>query len=281
MIGEYVALSGGPALVCAIEPRFEFGAPSEELGPAARFHPDSPAGRLAGEINFVPFAFKDPYEGRGGFGASTAQFIAAWRAAGNPLSETEVVWRAYRARAGQPRPSGADLVAQLTGEAVWVGFRDDGMALTVEAESSGLLARMRVYSATRIEGRKTATHEHLRSLGAEGVIAPALRATLRAILSGARDALSREDGVALGRAMDDYAEALHAAGLEHAEAQRDRLALRKLPGVLGVKGTGARLSDAVLVLMAADRAADADVERLDEEARGRGLEPLGWLSSAV
>ena len=49
--------------------------------------------------------------------------------------------------------------------------------------------------------------------------------------------------------MTAYADTLQGAGLEVEAAFRDRKALRLLPGVLGVKGAGALLSDAVIVMM--------------------------------
>jgi hypothetical protein len=53
----------------------------------------------------------------------------------------------------------------------------------------------------------------------------------------------------LGHAMEDYAQILREFDLECDATFEDRQALRKLPGVLGVKGSGALQSDLVLVLM--------------------------------
>ncbi|MCC7440036.1 MAG: hypothetical protein IT285_00295 [Bdellovibrionales bacterium] len=85
LTGEYAALWGGPALVAAVPAR-GFGL---ELAPVSgsrhvhAFAPGSPAARLierAGTLSegrALEFRFRDPWAGRGGWGASTAQFLLA------------------------------------------------------------------------------------------------------------------------------------------------------------------------------------------------------------
>ncbi|MGE0633718.1 MAG: hypothetical protein AB7O96_14990, partial [Pseudobdellovibrionaceae bacterium] len=82
LVGEYLALSGGAALIVCTEPRFKMkvklkGSEANSSG-LVGIHPQSPAGKFYSENQdvFSSFSleFTDPYEGRGGFGASTAQF---------------------------------------------------------------------------------------------------------------------------------------------------------------------------------------------------------------
>lgn len=82
-MGEYTALSGGPALLLTHGPYFECSFTSAATPMPLPFHPHSPAGLWA-DINDDDFfskfniEFTDPHKGSGGFGASTAQFIAVY-----------------------------------------------------------------------------------------------------------------------------------------------------------------------------------------------------------
>ncbi|MBL7543811.1 MAG: hypothetical protein JNL11_08340 [Bdellovibrionaceae bacterium] len=76
--GEYAALVGGSALLITTEPGFEISFMETAERQVNPFHPRSPAGYFF-EQNIDFFSqwrlfFKDNYSGRGGFGASTAQF---------------------------------------------------------------------------------------------------------------------------------------------------------------------------------------------------------------
>lgn len=104
-LGEYVALKGGPAILLLTSPSFVMrvtdppnrdpspnpnrdreGAenllpPGSENLDLQGIHPNSPAGRFWRAQGFKHgLCFEDPYEGRGGFGASSAQFVGAYRA---------------------------------------------------------------------------------------------------------------------------------------------------------------------------------------------------------
>jgi hypothetical protein len=273
LLGEYAVLEGMPALVAALPPRFELrrgeGIP--------QFHPESPVARLLAWLHgrgvaISGFAFEDPLDGRGGFGASTAQFATLYRWAAETQGwerSWRAAWTLYReltvVREGVP-PSGADLVAQWEGGVV----RFDPSTSTVEKigrENRELL----VFSATRQEGRKVATHDHLNGLRGRGF------SSLRPALDLGLVAASAGDWRAFGRAMNTYGDTLAALGLEIPETARDRRELSKLPGVLGVKGAGALQSDAVLVQLEpeADRAPVLSLARelnLELVVDGVGLE---------
>src|SRR4051794_11791453 len=81
ILGEYAVLGGLPALVGTVSPRFKmFLSQTQDF-----IHPDSPLGRLQSwakkmGLPDLGFRFEDPFEGRGGFGASTAQFAMAYLA---------------------------------------------------------------------------------------------------------------------------------------------------------------------------------------------------------
>lgn len=94
LVGEYLALSGGPSVVISTEPCFEFhwetSVVDSASGPSLHhpFHRDSPAGSFLNAIQFSTslngphvehtIKFKDPFSGAGGLGASTAEFAGAW-----------------------------------------------------------------------------------------------------------------------------------------------------------------------------------------------------------
>lgn len=257
ILGEYAVLAQLPAIVAAVPPRFSMDEVA--VGEETEFHPLSPFGRLqewiASQFQKKYFKWNDPLEGQGGFGASTAQFALAYRSyfeSGHGMD----AWRLYRKLV--TGVSGADLIGQ------WFG----GVQLVNVAEQSHLelwdvfpWSSLLVFSATHQPGRKVSTHDHLvhlKDFGFQGFQEP--------LLDGIQ-AIHRGDLVALGKAMDRYAEVLHRLELEIKATFEDRKALRSLPGVLGVKGTGALQADAVLVLV--DQ--NADQSQIIATAESRGL----------
>lgn len=261
LLGEYAVLAEGaglPAVVAAIGPRFTVVA-ERAMGPeSSGFHPKSPAGRLLDwassmRADELSLRFEDPFEGAGGFGASTAQFALAYRT----VSEVERwdrswerVWRLYReltsGSSGAVAPSGADLVAQWRGGIVlFTPGTPEGPRceeLLFDAES------ILVFSAAAQPGRKVATHEHLAALSS-GERLSALAESLRPSLEAGISAMRRGDLKSLGNAFTEYGNALAAAGLEIPATAEDRVALAAVPGVLGTKGAGALQADAVLVVV--------------------------------
>lgn len=280
LLGEYAVLTGLPAVVAAVGPRFQLLAErTEDLADseARGFHPKSPAAKLLdwassmrAPIDELQLRFEDPFEGAGGFGASTAQFALAYRA----ISEAERwenswerVWRLYReltSGAGLFAPSGADLVAQWEGGVV---VFEPGAIEGPRAERiPGGLNSVLVFSATNQPGRKIATHEHLAALSIEGrlqELAHSLRAPLDAGLAALRSGSMPE----LGRAFTAYGDALAKAGLEIEATASDRAAFAEIPGVLGVKGAGAMQADAILVVIEENAR-----EKVLDLAESRGLE---------
>lgn len=134
LAGEYLALEGGPSLLACLAPRFRLQVffKSSNANP---FHPHSPAGRLwqssAEFFSNFTFEFYDPYFGQGGLGASTAQFaLLHWvkNQYEHQMLDTKVDALtcladyqkicAADSGFGAYLPSGADLVAQLSGQVV-------------------------------------------------------------------------------------------------------------------------------------------------------------------
>ena len=257
VLGEYAVLAGRPALVASVGPRF-----SLSMGGTRLFDEQSPAGRLlkwarsqGASTTELRFTFGDPHGGLGGFGCSTAQFALVYSALADDLKwpqEWEHVWRLYRdlmGDAGALTPSGADLVAQWCGG---VSLFDPSAIQCVDVWSSLAWGNLIVFSATGQPGRKVPTHEHLQALSRSGgFMGPndELLHVLEEPLIRGIAAVRDSDFGGLGQAMTEYADVLWNKDLEAPAAHEDRRVLSALPGVLGVKGAGALLSDAILVLM--------------------------------
>jgi hypothetical protein len=243
LLGEYAVLAGAPAWVSALPPRFELRGDS--TGPVA-FHPESPAGRfLASHPTSLPKGtFFDPWESRGGFGGSTAEFaLVAYRSGMRSVLD---VWRAYRElSSGEPstrRPSGADLVVQWTGGTVeWNPTTETAVDLTDAIRDLPIL----VFSATHLPNRKTVTHSHLDTLANSTLSFDSLVPAL----DRAREGLEMRNGGEVGRAFSAFADSLSHLGLESPVVRNERLALSRCPGVLGVKGCGSLQTDAMLVVV--------------------------------
>jgi hypothetical protein len=275
-----------PALLAAVGPRFQLRS-TVSAGSSATFYvPESPAGRLvrwAQERGFaVPeWEFIDPYEGRGGFGASTAQFALLFQALGlfqeknqgknNNDEQCLEAWKLYRQLTGTSEgfpPSGADLIAQWQGGVTL--YEPSVRRWTQKWDNENELFRKSIwiFSATAMPGRKTATHEHLKDLK-PGSFVKALRDPIQ----NALQAMSQGDVAAFGNSLDEYADRLRAQGLEMDSAHQDRQVIRQLPGVVGCKGAGAMLSDALVVVVDPSASHDSQREILST-CLGRALSPL-------
>lgn len=120
LCGEYSVLNEGVGIVVATRPTFNLKISRASSQGVQGISPHSPAGQWirAHAHQFRSFAleFVDPYEGKGGMGASTAQFIGVVLAGEGSLS-AQSVWEKYSEtlRSMGQLGSGADLLAQMSG----------------------------------------------------------------------------------------------------------------------------------------------------------------------
>jgi hypothetical protein len=276
ILGEYGVLAEKPALVAAFGPRFLLSSQPFEASSPAVLHPQSPAARLAAERGWVgPFYWRDPWGGAGGFGASSAQFLLLELLL--DLDQEGLYPRLQRYRRfacgeGEIPPSGADYVAQTEGGVVCFGpvsstfcSRPVGPALVRLRPR----LELRVLQASQQPGRKVATHLHL---GALGKIEPLAR-RLEPVVTAGLSSLEQGDAVGLGSALSAYGDLLASMDLEAPATRRDKLALLKIQGVLGVKGTGAMQADALVAAI--------DPTRWDSERWFRVVADLGLLDRGV
>jgi len=276
LVGEYLALDGGPSIILATEPRFVLRAAKRQRRSSAAGRPHSfagasPAGRLYvrhdSDFSGWSFRFEDPHRGAGGLGASSAQFLLMYNwlmktAALQPdLYDWQRLLEEYRVCAwngeGHP-PSGADVVAQAVGGVC----EFDGRRLTarrLEWSFSSLS-----FSLLRT-GVKLATHEHLKRAK------DAPYELLRETVARASRALLERDEKGLVAAVGRYGEILVGAELT-AESTLGLLSALKsqVPGVRAAKGCGAMGADVILVLHDRERAAG-----VADWAKSKGLEVCG------
>lgn len=259
VVGEYLALKGGPSVLVCTEPRFVlnlFPKKSKADSPAV-FHEQSPAGKFIKDHSKFfahwDMEFHDPYGGIGGFGASTAQFALAYMAElimrEGELNSEDLKWdellRDYHlysySGVGAP-PSGADLIAQLTGGiALYDGRWINVQSVEWQFKDAGFLLFH--------TGQKLATHEHLKG----ELVIPVEQ--LRPVAQLATDSLSKNDLVALSTAVQSYGEILEKNGYQAPQSgaklswlsQAARTSSGDSP-ILASKACGAMGSDVLLVL---------------------------------
>ncbi|HEY8279604.1 MAG TPA: hypothetical protein VIH99_08275 [Bdellovibrionota bacterium] len=257
LLGEYAILEGCPALLLGHGPRFE--AQLESAGPSASpFHPKSPAGLWLESHPFPgKISFRDPHEGRGGFGASGAEFVAAFRTTEMETEPEAFAWKAWKASRDFPG-SGADVLTQAFG----LGVPGDFL-LRVDLETRSLRQVSKNAGLTLSlfhTGRKLPTHEHLKEKRKLPL------SELSAMVKEGVDGLEKGDGPAFAYALSSYGDCLARFGLlaPHSESALETLPLER---VLAAKGCGAMGAD---VLLVAHHGAD-----LAAWARANSLAPSG------
>ncbi|MBY0471335.1 hypothetical protein K2X30_09220 [bacterium] len=257
LLGEYAVLENHPALVLAVDPRFELVSDSEH---PTEFHSQSPAGRLltwarkTGQFSDERFLYRfvDPYQGRGGLGASTAQFALTYQALyPNSREDWQSPWRLYRELMLEPnsiRPSGADLIAQWnTGLSLISPEAGKCESLDMNWGERG---RLLIFGTTQQSGRKIETHRHLQELNPQRLKTVAENAA--PIIQTGTQAVRDGDWRKFGACLNRYADLLCTYSLEVPATFEDRMHFRKIPGVFGVKGAGSLQADTLVVMAEAE-----------------------------
>lgn len=167
--GEYAVLSGGPALILNTSPRFSFTATKGEHG-VSGIPTGSPAAEWIRQRSPLladwKLEFSDPHMGKGGFGASSAQFlfvhaltsllqISVSRAVEG--LDLEALRQDFIVLSGG-QASGADLLAQTVGQVAMVSENGAQSKPWPYPELSFAVLRT---------GNKIQTHQHLLELDRE------------------------------------------------------------------------------------------------------------------
>ncbi len=248
LLGEYLALSTGPSVVVATEPRFEFKFLVGEF--LKTVHPQSPAGlfykKCQKEVGPMQMEMTKPLNSLGGFGASTAQYLALWHYAKAVKKKQptdmdpqfiEDCWQNYRDLFSQtPPPSGADLINQLCGGVtVWDPVKRDVQ------KYDWPFPDLKLYLLKT--SHKIKTHEHLAAMDMSSIPVSALREIMQIALS----ALKEKNSVQFLRQTILYTEELYRAGLQSPETMALIGKLATRANVLCARGCGALGADVIAV----------------------------------
>lgn len=262
LVGEYIALWGGPAVLLTTTPYFEvIKHPSDEFS----FHPSSPAGRLCAQHECIKsFQWYDPYQGLGGLGASSAQFLGVYADLYRPMRsriDIEHVYNVYESVAwdgeGQ-RPSGYDVLAQSQGGCVLIDRSSSFFRSCVWPFSA--LSFILIHTHTKL-----ATHSYLKT----AVIDIACRRFLWDIGLSVQQACLDRDVDAFITHVRDYGEQLKRLGLV-LPSTLDKMCQLSKEKPLAMKGCGALGADVILMLVSVD-----DRETVLEHLRLDGHHVLG------
>lgn len=259
LLGEYAALSEGPALLVTTSPCFELSLSEEPelLG----IHPESPAGLLWQQEDRAGkgLSFHDPYSGLGGLGASSAQFVGCYLAIcalKNKAADWHEMLSAYYqyAFSGKGlRPSGYDVIAQAQQACVFINKKQQ-INKIYQWPFSDL-------SFTLIHTeKKLATHHHLQE--SRSAIDTSL---LGALVEQARHSFEQSDSELLVHCINRYHQELSALNLVAAHSAALINEYTSYHEILACKGCGALGADVLLLISKRD-----DAYELQQKLKAQG-----------
>ncbi|MFA6303793.1 MAG: hypothetical protein WC627_11785 [Legionella sp.] len=241
LVGEYAAVAGASALILTTTPYFELALTSAPG--LAGIHNASPAGCFWQDQNLEQgLVWSDPYQGIGGMGASSAQFLGAYLAACSikstaPILDDLLTSYYHYAWSGLGlRPSAYDLIAQAQGACVFINKQQE--LITTYSWPFTDLSFLLIHSGTKL-----ATHDHLKETNLPNKINE-----LSEISESALQAIEAVNSALLIDAVNNY----HQKLLELAKVAPHSVQLieqlKSSPHVLAIKGCGAMGADVLLVL---------------------------------
>ena len=247
LLGEYAALLGAPAIVMTTSPCFEIRL--TETPGLHGIHEASPAGLfwLKSPHADKGLDWHDPYQGCGGMGASSAQFIGAYRASkhlsNQAFDQAEMLDLYFKhAFAGQGiRPSGYDVLAQSMHGCVYID-RTNKLVTSYEWPFKDL-ACLLIHT-----GQKLATHHHLQDLDL-----PQKLNTLSQLVEQGKQAFEQTNSASFITAINAYHAELSNMQLVADHTLQAIAEFKELPDILAVKGCGAMGSDIILLVVPAKK----------------------------
>lgn len=255
LVGEYSALYGGPALLVTTKPCFQLNwidtDENQNQPHLKNIHPESPAGRwwLSSQHHRGVLEWQDPYQGRGGLGASGAQFLGAYLVSCYCLQKEpqisnmlEAFRQSNTCNEGLP-PSGYDVLAQSQNQCVAV-HRNQSFIQTYPWHFADLDFFL-VHS-----GKKIQTHEHLKHLQ----LSMSSIKTLSEIAEATQMAFSTQNSSQLIEAINAYYACLVANQLVIEDTMQSVSAFQACGHVLAAKGCGALGADVLLLITTRDDA---------------------------
>jgi mevalonate kinase len=244
LLGEYAAVAEASAIVLTTTPCFELTLTEEEG--LSGIHPESPAGLWwqQQKITGAGLSWHDPYVGRGGLGASSAQFLASYLAScslQDIKSDMDSMLNAYYQTSWTGkglRPSGYDVIAQSQHGCVYINKQRK----IVQSYSWPFedLSFFLIHT-----GVKLATHHHLQDTALPGQID-----YLSELVDDTKQAFEHHDSQRLLTNINHYHEKLVELNLVAEHSLKLIKQLKEYPEILAIKGCGALGADILLLISA-------------------------------
>lgn len=264
LIGEYAAIAGEGAILLTTSPCFELTLVKDQG--IDSIHPNSPAGKwwnAQSHTNKFGLKWYDPYKGKGGLGASSAQFIGAYLAScyiKQISADKDTLLDAYYQVAWNEKglkPSGYDVLAQLHKGCVYIHKQQS--LLEIFNWPFRTLSFLLVHT-----GAKLATHEHLQTATLTSDIE-----RLAFIVQQAKEAIDEQEEEAFIEAISAYHKKLEALGLVSKNTLKEIEILNGFLSLEAIKGCGAMGADVVLLVMKTE-----DLEQQANTLKERGYHLL-------
>lgn len=265
LLGEYVAVASGPAIVLTTSPCFELSFAEDDR--VEGIHPESPAGQWWAHhrIPSQGLIWHDPYQGKGGLGASSAQFLSVYLASCRLLHVTpnhKALLDAYYQCAWRGeglKPSGYDVLAQTQNRCVYINRQTREMKTYEWAfkDISFLLLH---------SGQKLATHYHLQTMSLPKAIDE-----LTTTVDLAQAAFEQRNSDALVKAVNTYQQQLTNLRLVAPHSLEHIQMFNSQPEVLAAKGCGALGADVLLLIVPTNNL----------KAKVKNLRSEGWTVLAT
>ena len=234
LVGEYLALKGGPAILALTNPTFS-------IDESKHLHPDCMAARywFSKTQKKCDWGLKDPYFGKGGLGASSAEFLLAYYQLEGHFDNHQHLYETYLAfsdTSAVQKPSGYDVIAQTAqGLSVVESLPLRCQSYTWPFAEMGLIL---IHT-----GKKLKTHAHLQQALDVSNWKKMANGCEKAIFG-----LEHQHVDAWIEGMRLFGECLAEAHFVASHTQQTLEIIKKEP-ILAAKGCGAMGSDVILVLV--------------------------------
>lgn len=241
LLGEYAAVAEASAIVLTTAPCFELSLTSEQS--LKGIHPESPAGLWWHQQKTNKgLSWHDPYKGRGGLGASSAQFLASYLAScslRNISPNIDHMLNAYYqvSWTGKGlRPSGYDVIAQSQHGCVYIN-KSNKIIQSYHWPFHDLSFFL-IHT-----GVKLATHHHL-----QDTALPKQIDYLSKLVEDAKQAFEQINSLQLLDCIHQYHEKLAELNLVAEHSLKLIQQFKEYPEVLAIKGCGALGADILLLV---------------------------------
>ncbi|PWY54194.1 hypothetical protein DGG96_18135 [Legionella qingyii] len=247
LLGEYAAVAEASAFVLTTSPCFELTLTKQEK--PSGIHPESPAGRWWQQQNLEQsLLWNDPYAGRGGLGASSAQFLASYLAScfvNNTIPDLKQMINAYYESSWTGkglRPSGYDVIAQSQQGCVYIN-KQHKVIKSYDWPFHDLSFFL-IHT-----GVKLATHHHLQDTALPDQID-----FLSLLVDEAKQAFQQANSQKLIMTINSYHQKLAELNLVAEHSSKLISEFKKYSEILAIKGCGALGADVLLLITSTNNA---------------------------